>query len=122
MTFPSPVFIGPFIVPEKSAMEHVWLPSPRGRRPAGPVHRNVFGVTLPKSLPERTSRSGIPSIVQRRHQVDQLSLFHGRPLGSASSTALKKPCRSAPWAREPLAGNGSGLHTPTTRGEFRCVG
>src|SRR2546425_1080313 len=47
----------------------VVLPS-RGWGPAGPVHGNIFGVTLSKSLPKRTSGSGIPSIVQRRHQID----------------------------------------------------
>src|SRR6266704_2226330 len=56
------------------------VPSPRGRRAAGPVHGDIFGVTLPKSLPKRTFRSGVPSIVQRRHQVDQLLLLHRRPL------------------------------------------
>src|SRR2546430_13930108 len=34
MTFPSAVFIGPFIVPENSATEHVWLPS---------VKRSLYG-------------------------------------------------------------------------------
>src|SRR6266511_4099130 len=46
----------------------VVVPSPRGWGPTGPVHGNIVRVTLPKSLPKRTSRSGIPSIVQRRHQ------------------------------------------------------
>src|SRR5947208_16848356 len=48
----------------------------RGWGPAGPVHGNIFGVTLSESLAKRTSRSGIRSVVQRRHQIDQLFLFH----------------------------------------------
>src|SRR5439155_103720 len=55
-------------------------PAPRGWGPARPVNGNIFGVALSKSIPKRTSRSGIPSIVQRRHQIDQLFLFHGQPL------------------------------------------
>src|SRR6266511_33729 len=65
---------------EFSGLHVVVVPSPCGRSPAGPVHGNILGVTLPKSLPKWTSGSGIPSIVQCRHQVDQLSLFHRRPL------------------------------------------
>src|SRR5712691_445956 len=75
------------------------VPSPRGRRPAGPVYGNIVGVTLPKSLPKRTPRPGIPSIVQRRHQVDQLfRLLHRRPLPrivKCFEETLPFPCRGS---------------------------
>src|SRR5256886_5004506 len=93
------------------------VPTSRGWGPAGPVHGNIFGVTLSKSLPKRTSRSGIPSIVQRRHQIDQLFLFHVQPL-PASSRSFKKPCQSLLRARAPYAPDEFIPHSPTTRGGF----
>src|SRR2546430_964397 len=95
------------------------VPASRGWGPAGPVHGNIFGVTLPKSLPKRTSRSGIPSIVQRRHQIDQLFLFHVQPLPriiGVFQETLPIPAtgsRTAPLARDEFI-----LHSPTSRGEF----
>src|SRR5439155_20632075 len=93
------------------------VPASRGWGPAGPVHGNIFGVTLSKSLPKRASRSGIPSIVQRRHQIDQLFLFPGQPLPriiGVFQETLPIPVRAhAPISRyEPIA------PSPTSRGDL----
>src|SRR2546423_6048919 len=93
------------------------VPASRGWGPARPVYGNIFGVTLSKSLPKRTSRSGIPSIVQRRHQIDQLFLFHVQPC-PASSGSFKKPCQSLLGAHAPLSRDEFILHSPTSRSEF----
>src|SRR5207302_6681574 len=93
------------------------VPAIRGWGPAGPVHGNIFGVTLSESLPKRTSGSGIPSIVQRRHQIDQLFLFHVQPLpriiGVFQETLPIPATGSRTLARHEFI-----LHSPTSRGEF----
>src|SRR2546426_4275095 len=93
------------------------VPASRGWGPAGPVHGNIFGVTLSKSLPKRTSGSGIPSIVQRRHQIDQLFLFHVQPLPRIIR-GFQETCQSLLRAHAPLARDEFILHWPTIRGEF----
>src|SRR5213595_3149081 len=93
------------------------VPASRGWGPAGAVHGNIFGVTLSKSLPKRASRSGIPSIVQRRHQIDQLFLFHVQPLSriiGVFQEALPIPATGS----RTLARHEFILHSPTSRGEF----
>src|SRR2546430_877533 len=48
------------------------VPTSRRWGPAGPVHGNIFGVTLSKTLPQRTSGSVKPFLVQRpRARVSQ---------------------------------------------------
>src|SRR5437879_13272762 len=85
------------------------VPASRGWGPAGPVHGNIFGVTLSKSLPKRTSRSGIPSIVQRRHQVDQVFLFHVQPLPRIIGVFQETLPIPAGGSRTPLPG---WIHSP----------
>src|SRR6266704_260483 len=100
---------------EFSGFHVMVVPSPRGWGPAGPVHGDILSVTLPKSLPKRTSRSGIPSIVERRHQVDQLFLFHRRPLPPhrrVLSRNLAIPCHGL---THPSATNELPLLSPRTR-------
>ena len=62
-----------------NGLEVVVVASPRGRSPARPIHGDVLGVTLSEGLPQGTCGSGIPCIVQRRHQLEKFLPLHFLP-------------------------------------------
>src|SRR6266568_971942 len=90
---------------EFSGFHVMVVPSPRGWGPAGPVHGDILSVTLPKSLPKRTSRSGIPSIV-----IKSISSF----------CFIADPClRIVEFCQEILPFRATGSRTP--RPPMNCL-
>src|SRR5437879_924342 len=100
-----------------NGLKVVVAPSPRRRSAARPVHGDILGVTFSEGLPQGTSRSGIPCVVQRRHQLEKILPIHFLPSGSAGSASLCSLLSIIPLTtlvRESRGGPGVRLSTPRT--------